>query len=235
MIPQEAGFNEDRAKAYDDRIRQHIAGYETLHGLSETILAAELSADAALLIAGVGTGMEIREWAPKHPGWKFVGVDPSEAMIAVARDKIRFEGVSDRVRLTVGSVATLPVESVFDAATLLLVLHFVPDHGEKEALLAALADRLKPGAPLVIATLFGDPSTTRYKRMISLTKAWAMAHGMDEPKAGELCNPARPDLHVVPEDRIKDLFRYAGFIDVQRVYQAFAIGVWFARKPRPHK
>jgi tRNA (cmo5U34)-methyltransferase len=156
-------------------------------------------------------------------------------MIVLAAEKIKADGLSDRVRLTVGSVESLSEDPLFDAATLLLVLHFVPDHGEKEALLAAIAARLKPGATLVLATLFGDPATTRYKRMMALTKTWALARGMDTQKAEELCNPGRTDLHIVPEDRIKDLFRYAGFIDVQRVYQAFAIGVWSARTSRPSK
>jgi tRNA (cmo5U34)-methyltransferase len=229
------GFNEDRTKGYDERVRQHIVGYEILHALTETILSAAFPAEADLLIAGIGTGMEVREWAPKHKEWRFVGVDPSEPMIALAAEKLKAAGLSNRVRLTVGTVESIPEGTLFDAATLLLVLHFVPDNGEKEALLTAIAARLKPGATLILATLFGDPATTRYKRMMSLTKAWALAHGMESPKAEELFSPTRTDLHVVPEDRIKDLFRYAGFIDVTRVYQAFAIGVWSARTSRPLK
>ena len=229
------GFNAERAKSYDERVRQHIAGYETLHTLAETILAAEFPENASILVAGIGTGMEVLEWAPKHPAWRFVGVDPSKDMIAMAAEKVKAGGLSDRVRLSVGTVDSLPEQEMFDAAALLLVLHFVPDDGKKEALLSAIADRLKPGAPFLVATLFGDPASTRYKRMIGLTKAWALARGMDPQKAAELCDPSRTDLHVVPEDRLKDLFRYTGFIDVQRVYQAFAIGVWSARTPRPFK
>jgi len=234
-MTETTGFNEERAKAYDERIRQHIAGYEILHSLTETILSSEFPASASLLIAGIGTGMEVRQWAPRHPSWTFVGADPSAAMTTIAAEKIKEDGLSARVRLITGTIETLPEAPLFDAATLLLVLHFVPDNGEKEALFAEIARRLKPGSPFILATLFGDPASTRYKRMIGLTRNWAISRGMDPKKAEELCNPARTDLHVVPEDRIKDLFRYAGFIDVQRVYQAFAIGAWFARSPRAPK
>jgi hypothetical protein len=55
---------------------------------------------------------------------------------------------------------------------------------------------------------------------------------MESTQADELFNPAHPDLFPVPEERLKNLLRDAGFIDVQRVYQAFAIGAWFARKMR---
>jgi tRNA (cmo5U34)-methyltransferase len=230
-MTQETGFNDERAKGYDERVRRHIPGYEILHALSETILAAELPEKAAVLVAGVGTGMEILDWAPKHPGWRFVAVDPSEAMIAVAREKVSAASLSARVQLKAGTVDTLP-EGPYDAATLLLVLHFLPDNGEKEEILSAIAHRLKPGAPFVMATMFGDPETTRHKRLIALTQSWAITRGMDPAKAAELCNPARTDLHIVPEERVKNLLRYAGFIDIQRVYQALTIGVWLARTSR---
>lgn len=235
---QETGFSDERARGYDDRVRRHIPGYEILHGLSETLLATELPENATLLIAGAGTGTEILEWARQHPSWRFIGVDPSEAMINMAREKLAATSLGNRAELKVGTVETLPENQEYDAAAMLLVLHFIPDQeepeepGPKEALLSAIADRLKPGAPFLMASLFGDPHSTRYKRLIALTKSWAISRGMDPQKAAELCDPARTDLHPVPEERVKLLLRRAGFIDVQRVYQALAVGAWLARKPR---
>lgn len=225
-------FNEDRAKGYDDRALRLIPGYEVLHDLSDLILSAELPANASLLVGGAGTGMEIARSGARHPAWTFLGVDPSEPMVATGRQRIQNAGISERVRWVVGSVEDLPEEETFDAATLLLVLHFIPDHGEKEALLSAIADRLKPGAPLLMATMFGEPDSTRYKRLVSFSKAWAISQGMEADKAAELCNPARTDLHIVSEERVKALLRNGGFIDVQRIYQALSIGLWLARTPR---
>src|ERR1017187_2282848 len=109
-MSQSTGFNEERARAYDDRIRQHIAGYEVLHTLSETILAAEFPKEADLLVAGIGTAMEVREWAPKHPGWRFIGVDPSEPMLTLAAEKLKAAGLSNRARLIAGTVDAVPKE-----------------------------------------------------------------------------------------------------------------------------
>ncbi len=40
----------------------------------------------------------------------------------------------------------------------MLVMHFVPDDGFKLWLLKNIAQRLKPGAELILADLYGDPS-----------------------------------------------------------------------------
>src|SRR5262249_52713224 len=119
----------------------------------------------------------------------------------------------------------------FDAATLLLVLHFIPDD-EKEALLASISERLKPGAPFLMATLFGDINSTRFLRLNDARTAWAVAKGMDPQVAKELCDPKRKDMHIVSEERLKSLLRSAGFIDVQRVCQMLNVGLWFARISR---
>src|SRR5262249_45206284 len=148
----------------------------------------------------------------------------------LAQQKFSQEGLSSRVRLHHGLVEDLP-EEAFDAASLLLVLHFVPDE-EKAALLSAIAERLKPGAPFLVATLFGESGSTRYLRLCTARKNWAVSKGMSLNQAAELCDPSRPDIHVVSEERLKTLLRDAGFIDVQRIYQALTVGLWFARLQR---
>src|SRR5579864_4851608 len=100
-MPTYYGFTDERAKTYDDRVRKHIPGYEILHGLSETLLAGELPENASVLVVGAGTGFEILDWAPKHPGWTFLGADTAPAMIAIAQGRIDQAGLSDRVRLLV--------------------------------------------------------------------------------------------------------------------------------------
>ena len=209
-----------------------IPGYDLLHRLAGTILAAELGEKASVLVVGAGTGMEIVEWGRSHPGWRFTGVDPSAPMLAQAQEKVEKAGLSGRVTLKAGTLEQLPEDEDFDAAALLLVLHFVPDNGEKADLLCSIAERLKPGAPFLLATRFGDPESTRFKKMLAFSKAWTLAQGMDSEEAEKRFSPARTDLHDVPEERVKILLREAGLIDVQRFYQGFLIGAWLARKPK---
>ncbi len=232
MAEETRFFNADRAKSYDERIPKHIPGYDVLHGISETILASELPEKAAVLVAGVGTGAEILTCAPKHPGWTFMGTDLSEPMLESAKQKLSTAGLDNRVQLKLTTVRNLPEDVLYDAATAHLVLHFVADNGSKEEMMSSLAHHLKAGAPVLVSTMFGDPETTRHKRMVGFTKAHTLANGVEPKEVEEIYSPDRKDLFVVPEERIKALFRYAGFIDVQRVYQALTIGCWLARNPR---
>lgn len=135
---------------YPRTIRGIIPGYDLLFTLTHAFLRAERREDLHLLVVGAGGGAEIAQFLPANPGWRITGVDPSSEMLALARSEATRLGVGDRVTLVQGTVADLPREARFDAATCLLVLHFLPD-AEKAALLRGVAGRRRPAAPLVVA------------------------------------------------------------------------------------
>jgi len=226
------GFDQSRAESYDVRIQKMIPGYDVLHRLTDVFLSAELPTDASILTVGAGTGTELTQLGTSHAGWHFTAVEPAPAMAKLGREKFATHPLGNRIHWHGGPLKTLPPGDPFDAATLILVLHFLPDNGDKEELLTEIAGRLKPGAPLFLASYFGAKETTRTKKFFDLTKAWALANGVDAKEVAEKLDPERPDMHLVPEDRLKALLRYAGFIDVQRIYQGLLIGGWVARTPR---
>ncbi len=232
MIDEQPVFSEERSKGYDARVLQGVPGYRVLHDLAGTILSAELAADASVLIVGAGTGMEVLEWGKEHPGWRFTASDPSEAMLSLAKQKLAQAAMLDRVTLHTGTADQLPEDAVFDAATLLLVLHFLSTDEQRHTVLEAIANRLAPGAPFLIATLFGDTDSTRYKKLAAWNKAWSIRQGMDPKQAEEHFSSTRKDLCVIPEERVKGLLRDAGFIDIQRFFQAAGFGAWVCRSPR---
>jgi len=71
--------------------------------------------------------MEIERFLPRNPGWHITGVDPSHDMLALTQTKAEPLGVAERVTLIRGTVEVLPIETRFDAATCLFVLHFLTD------------------------------------------------------------------------------------------------------------
>ena len=222
----------ERAAAYDERIGKILPGYDVLHRMVDVILSAELPEEASLLIVGAGTGHELVLLAQKHPGWRFTAVEPAAPMIAIAKEKLAMAGTSDHVAWHASTMNDFAGEEHFDAATLMMVLHLVPEENQY-TLVTDLSDRLNPGSPLVLADIFGDPTTTRYKKADALTKAWAVASGLDQKWIDDVFPPApRADFHAFTEERLKGWLKEAGFIDVQRFYQAFRVGAWIARANR---
>ncbi|GIN97276.1 hypothetical protein J6TS1_31460 [Siminovitchia terrae] len=66
-------------------------------------------------------------------------------------------GLENRVRLIRGTIdGLLPSESKFDAASCILVLHFIDGEQEKLKLLKSIKGHLKHGAPFVLVSVYGD-------------------------------------------------------------------------------
>jgi tRNA (cmo5U34)-methyltransferase len=155
------GFGADRAAHYDAQASINLAGGSALYELGVSALTAELDGQdaASLLFVGVGTGAELVPYTRFDvPGWRFTGVDPSDAMLAVARQRLETEGLLPRTHLHMGELHTLPGGALFDGAQMMGVLHHVEGDEARLTLLRELARRLKPGAPLVVGCRVGmDP------------------------------------------------------------------------------
>lgn len=230
-----SGFRGEQAAGYDARSRTGIPGYDALHELSVTLLSAELGDEANVLVAGIGTGEEIVRMAPANAGWRFVGVDPSPDMLTIARDRVVAAGASERTDLVEGLVADLPLEPAFDAATLLLVMHFLPDDGAKLALLRDIAARMKPGAPLLLADLYGDPASPAFDLLLAGWRQRVVDAVGDIPAVDESFARIREDITFVPEARIDALLQEAGFGTPVRIWSGLLFGAWLARRERANE
>jgi len=224
-------FAAERAQAYDWRIRQAIPGYEALHVLSCTIVAEATGGHGRVLVAGAGTGAECVALAQACPTLTIVGVDPSTEMLAVAERKVAEHDLVARVRLIPGTIGGLPAFEKYDAATLLLVLHFLADDGAKARVLADVAARLKPGGALVLADLFGPDWSDSWQS--HLRTCWGhlqRAAGIAEADIAKGFAHVDRDIHPVEESRLTELLAEAGFEPPRPFFRALCFGGWLARK-----
>ena len=123
----------------------------------------------------------------------------------------------------------MPADASFDAATLIGVLHHVPSREAKAALLRQVADRLKEGAPFVLAC-----NHMPYSTQPLLMKAWGerwRQHGATpdevEAKLGKILNGAEP-----PESEadVFSLLDASGFIQPKRFFSSLFWGAWVSSK-----
>jgi tRNA (cmo5U34)-methyltransferase len=220
-----------RTNPYDAWIGQMIPGYDVMHRLAEVCLGAELRTKARVLMVGAGTGAEVLASGKRHPGWTITAAEPDARMSERARKKIAAAGLTRQVRWHEGSLATLKPSPPFDAATLIIVLQFLAD-AQKLALLREIGRRLKPGAPLILATFVGDRAAAQTKNAYDLCRAWAIGNGLDPDDAARRITHQREDVHLVTEAKMSALARKAGYVDMQRIYQALPVTAWLARTTR---
>ncbi len=94
----------------------------------KTIAALSLEPGARLLDLATGTADLALRALRKHPDIDVIGVDPSEAMLEVGRQKIERAGVADRLKLQLGDAQTLPFDDdSFDAVCIGFGIRNVPD------------------------------------------------------------------------------------------------------------
>ncbi|HEU4342196.1 MAG TPA: class I SAM-dependent methyltransferase [Candidatus Binatia bacterium] len=218
------------AADYDQRIRRLFPFYETIHAAINAILRGVLGAESELLIVGAGAGAEILELGKTNPSWRFLGVDPSQPMLDVAKEKIEAAGLTDRVRLFNGFVRDLPIGKLFDGATSAMIMHFITDDGGKIEFLRAIASHLKSGAPFVLFDLNGDLTTPESGLLIEGWKQQQVLAGVQRDKVESGMKERMKAVHFVPSKRIEELLAASGFHRIQRFFQNFMLGGWIAFK-----
>jgi tRNA (cmo5U34)-methyltransferase len=232
-----AKFDPARANAYAEQSRIALAGYDACHELAACMLASAIhTPDARILVAGAGgTGQEILVSAALEPHWHFTSVDPSAPMLALARANVEAAGFGARVQFVEGEVDTLPAgdrstppeDTAFDGATLIGVLHHLPGDAAKAALLQAIARRLKPGAPLVIAgnyRRYGD-----HPRLIDAwQQRWRMKGATPDAVRAQLAKILQGADPPETEEVVHRLLDDAGFDAPLRFFASLFWGAWIA-------
>jgi tRNA (cmo5U34)-methyltransferase len=217
---------------YDTTVTRFMPGYTSVFQMALALLEMQLSEAANLLVVGAGSGMELVTFGQAKPNWHLLGVDPSTLMLAIAQQKLIANQLTDRVTLHQGYVHELPEQPLYDAATCILVMHFLPDDGSKLAFLRSISDRLKPGAMFLLVDGFGDKASASFRMMLEAWKRHGLNAGADVERLTEMEQKIRESLPCIPESRTVALLEEAGFEQVTRFYASLIYGGWVATKTR---
>jgi tRNA (cmo5U34)-methyltransferase len=210
---------------YAEGPARQVPGFADLQRMAAILVAERMGADGEVLVLGAGGGLELRAFAEWQPGWRFTGVDPSAPMLALAQE--RMADLADRVLLHQGVIHTAP-QGLFDGATCLLTLHFVPKD-QRLPTLIALRQRLKPGAPLVLAHhSFPQDAAPLW---LNRYAAFAVSKGVDPDHAARAPAAISAQLTILDPGEEEALLAEAGFTDVALFYAAFTFRGWVAVNP----
>jgi tRNA (cmo5U34)-methyltransferase len=221
------GFGADRAPHYDAQASINLAGTQAMYELGVSALTAQLDGQdtASLLFVGLGTGAELVPYTRFNvPGWHFTGVEPSDAMLAVARTRLEAEGLLSRTHLHLGELHTLPPGPPFDGAQMMGVLHHVAGEEARLGLLREVTRRLKPGAPLVLGCRVGkDPVLTNVE--LRRMRAYGVPSEALERRR-QLFSEMRP---IESDAALFDMFARTGLVEPRPIFLSLQFKVFLAR------
>lgn len=208
--------------SYAENAPRKVPGLADLHRMVMLLLAEQALGDAHILVVGAGGGMETSAMAKAQPAWRFTGVDPSRAMLDLARQAVM--PFSDRVELVEGTIDEAPA-GPFDGATCILTLHHI-DRSERLHTLREIHRRLKPGAGFVLAHHSApEPDPERW---MTRSVAFGDRAGLDWAKAAATGRIMAERLPLLAPAREEELLREAGFTNVALFYAAFSFRGWVA-------
>jgi demethylmenaquinone methyltransferase/2-methoxy-6-polyprenyl-1,4-benzoquinol methylase len=116
------------------------------------VRAAQPVPPRQVLDVATGTGDVAIAFARHSDAEEIVGIDPSEGMLEVGREKIARLGLGARVRMQEGDALALPYEDgAFDVVSIAFGLRNLPDFG---AGMSEMARVLRPGGRLFVLEFF---------------------------------------------------------------------------------
>ena len=215
---------------YDKLIEMALPGYSAMQTMVLACLKSRLPETASVLVIGAGTGTELVTLGCRNPHWQLTGVDPSNSMLAQARQKVAQYNLRDRVILVQGYTENLTTTSLYDAATSILVMHFLPDDGSKLRFLRSISERLKPSASFVLVDVHGEKDTLELNEMIDILAVCREEMGMPLEKHLQTMAAFHQGVYPVSESRTLNLLQQAGFSKILRFYTGLWVGGWIATK-----
>lgn len=232
-MPDEAAvqqFDEERAEAYDERIRRLAPGYDVLQETVASVLSTCLDDEAHLLVVGAGTGAEILTMGQAHLQWQFTAVDPSPEMLDRCRHKVEAAGLGARVHYVCDPVEAMGSDRQFDGATSIFVAHFIDEASARRRFFRAIAERLRSEAPFVWADLFRPTSDAAFHSLWAAWREQMARAGLSADEVERTFDRIEEGISFVRTPDLEDEVTEAGFAPVVQVHQHLLWGAWMARK-----
>ncbi len=227
--PSPIVFDKEKAEAYDDRFAKLAPMRDAIH-LVARLAFSGLQDSAHILCVGAGTGAELCYLASAFPGWTFSVVDPSKAMMDICRARAKEGGFEDRCEFTVGYASDLPKDQAFNAATSILVSHFLTDSSERTAFFAEIYQRLHPGGLLLTADLASEHDLEGEVSHLSIWMHGLALTGMEPDALAQYRSALGRDVAVLTPKEVSSILQDSGFATTKLVTQTLLMHSWLCQK-----
>ena len=221
--------HQQQAAGFDQRVAKMAPLRDALHFLMARVMS-DLPRGARVLCVGVGTGAELLELAQVFPQWRFTAVEPAAAMLTICRQKVDAAGFSERVDFHDGYLDSLPPCEPFDAATSLLVSHFITDDSARQAYFSTIAERLAVGGLLINADLAADTDTMAFGSLLAVWLRMLAYAGMSDDEVERMRAAFGQSVALRPPSVFAAMVASAGFTAPVLFFQGLLMHAWFTQR-----
>ncbi|MFD1989915.1 class I SAM-dependent methyltransferase [Paenibacillus nicotianae] len=237
-------WNDPIAEQYTERIHRKIPGYEYLYRLTEHLLhtqsqtsteyyySSASTEEKRVLIIGAGGGQEIVTLGAEHPEWRFTAIDLSEQMLNIAKQRVKQQGITASIEWIQGTVDDIPTHSsvTYDAATCLLVLHFIKERDQKLELLRKIAQHMPKGAPICIACITGKPQSPAFLWQMKAWKQHMLNQQIPIDEWQAFADSIGQQSFPISSIEVEQLLKKSGWTTITSYFGSFLIQAWCAIK-----
>lgn len=151
-------------------------------------------------------------------------------MLDICRQRTEECGIASRCTFHEGYLDSLPASDSFDAATCLLVSHFIMQPHERSNFFRQIAAWLRPDGYLVSSDLVSDMSTSEYR---SLLEVWLRMLKYSEVPVEEVekfrVSYGR-DVALLSPQTVEAIITRSGFESPVLFFQTLLIRAWYSKR-----
>lgn len=225
-------FNQKTASSYDEKWAKLAPTRAALHFLIRVILS-ELPEDANILCVGIGTGSELIDLALAFPQWRFTAVEPAAPMLDICRRRVEENGIASRCTFHEGYLDSLSASDLFDAATSLVVSHFIVQKEERRNFFNQIALRLRPNGYLISSDIAYDMSTSAFQSLRDIWIRMLKYAGFQDDEIEKMLATFGRDVAVLPPQEVASIIASGGFEAPMLFSQNLLIHSWYSRRISP--
>lgn len=165
--------------------------------------------------------------AQAFPLWRFTAVEPAIAMLDVCRQRVEECGITSRCTFHEGYLDSLPESDSFEAATCLVVSHFLLQKEERRNFFNQIALRLRPQGYLISSDIAYDMSTSAYQSLLEVWLRMMKSAELPEDDIEKMRAAYGRDVAVLPPKKSHQLLHRLALIHLCyffRIY-LFMLGI----------
>ncbi len=228
--PEDFQFSPKVAEVFDDMLARSVPFYQEISAMAAGLLASFVAPHDVVYDLGCSTGATVIELARRLSDLdlRFVGVDSSAAMVEKARLKAEIYSKSEQIRFIESDILTVPLQG--PAAIILnYTLQFIRPL-QRPDFLRRLHAALKPGGILLVCekTISHTPAFNR--AFIACYLDFKRRQGYSEIEIAKKREALENVLIPFSAAENLELFRQAGFVEVEQFFQWFNFSGFVARK-----